>query len=90
MFKLGAEKKTFDFEYDGKEYSLPSINDLPAKDMMALSRIKDDDERIAKGVDLQMGVIDAYCKGLLDKLTVEELNALCEEWAKESGISLGE
>lgn len=90
MFKLGARKETFDFEYDGKVYHLPSLNSLPAKEMMELSRIVDENERIVAGTDMQMKIIEKNCKGLLDKLSMDELNALVTAWSEESGITVGE
>lgn len=90
MLKLGTKKETFEFEYDGKVYTLPSINSLPAKDMLALSRIQDESERVTAGTDLQISIIEKHCKGLLDKLTMDELNSLVTAWSEESGISVGE
>ena len=90
MFKLEATKKKFEFEYDGKEYSLPSLNCLPAKVGLSLARISDEQERITASNEMLMDIIEENCKGLIDKLTMKELEELINAWSEESGITLGE
>ena len=77
---------TFAMERDeGTTYSLPLIQDLPAKQVRALSKAQDEN-----GIDLMFDLFDELAPGLTDVATQRDLGLVMEAWSEASNATLGE
>lgn len=90
MFKLEQNTQAFTFEYAGKEYSLPLMDSIPAREGMRIANLPKSEQDTATQ-DLLLAMIDNACgTEFLDTITSMQLQALVEEWSKASSATVGE
>lgn len=75
----------FRLERSENEYELPLIQDLPVKQVRALSKADGDE-----GIDAILDLFDALAPGLTDEATQRDLSLIMEAWTEASNITLGE
>ena len=93
MFKLEKSKaKTFDFEYDGKEYSVPSVSSLPMKRFRAIrEKLAESNNSAEVFFDEIMNLFDEYIPEVMDTIDLDEAKALFKAYSAENDeASLGE
>ena len=86
--RIGSQAGTFEFALErdeGTTYVVPLIQDLPAKQVRALSKAQD-----AEGVDMMFDLFDELAPGLTDVATQRELGLIMEAWSEASNATLGE
>lgn len=86
--RIGGQTGTFSFALERDEnttYEVPLIQDLPAKQVRALSKAQD-----AEGVDMMFDLFDELAPGLTDVATQRELGLIMEAWSDASNATLGE
>lgn len=86
--RIGGQTGTFEFALErdeGTTYVVPLIQDLPAKQVRALSKAQD-----AEGVDMMFDLFDELAPGLTDVATQRELGLIMEAWSEASNATLGE
>lgn len=81
----GAENFTFRLERDDTEYTLPLIQDLPAKAVLKLSKADGEE-----GIELLIDLFDQLAPGLTDIATQRDLSLIMEAWSEASQMSMGE
>ncbi len=88
--RINAEAQEFCFELvgDGELYRLPALNSLPIKTVRALMALRGADD--AAALDEIVGILDRYCEGLSDKLTLDQFNEVIDAWFGASGVTQGE
>ena len=64
-------------------YSLPLIQDLPAKQVRSLSKAQSD-------VDIIFDLLDKLAPGLTDTATQRDISLIMEAWSEASNADLGE
>lgn len=77
------EKFRFRIEGDEREWELTKINELKASQLLAIGRASGNADKM----EALSGVIESECPGLLDELTVSELEAVIAAWTEESALS---
>ena len=92
MFKLESnEQKVFEFEFDGKTYSIPSRLGLPMarfrKIQKAITQADDKEEAL---FDEIMAVFDEYAPGIMEQLTLGQAMELFKAYSSDDDTSLGE
>lgn len=83
-----AQEFCFQLEEGGKVYRMPALGSLPLKSVRELLKLKGADD--AEALDAIAVILDRYCKGLSAKLTLDQFNAVLDEWFAASGVTLGE
>ena len=87
VFQVPPAKKSkgqdkFAFQIGEKTYRLPLMKLLPPADMALME---------GQSLTSIRAVFEKHAPGVFDQLeTTEQLEALTKEWAKDSGIDLGE
>ena len=93
MFKLEDSKaKTFDFEYEGKTYSVPSRNSLPMTKFReirkALAESGNSEEVL---FDEIMKIFDEYIPEVMERIDLGQAMELFKAYSiEDEGASLGE
>lgn len=85
---IAAPRGEFQFalEHDPETvYTIPLIQDLPAKQVRLLSKSKGDEQ-----VDTIFDLFDVLAPGLTDVATQRDLALIMEAWGEASDISVGE
>lgn len=85
---IGYSAESFDFALERDPdtvYRIPLIQDLPAKDVRALSKAKDSDS-----ADLIFELFDKIAPGLTDVATQRDITLILEAWSDASNAELGE
>lgn len=92
MFKLEESKaKTFEFEYRGETYSIPSVDGLPLKVYRKIRKaISESDNPEEAMFDEIMGLFDEYIPDVMDVIDFEEAKTLFIAYSSGDGASLGE
>lgn len=87
-----SEAKRFEFEIDGKEYSVPRRESLPFPKFREIQkRIKDADDPAEEGVNAIFDLFDEFAPGALDSLDFEQaLNLINAYSTGDEGETLGE
>ena len=75
----------FRLEKSETEYVLPLIQDLPIKQVRALSHTDE-----AGGIDAIFDLFDALTPGLTDEATQRDITLIIEAWTDASNVTLGE
>lgn len=88
--RIDAPTQEFCFQLaeGGKVYRMPALGSLPLKSVRELMKLKGTDD--AEALDAVSAILDRYCKGLSAKLTLDQFNAVLDEWFAASGVTLGE
>lgn len=92
MFKLEESKaKTFDFEFEGKTYSVPSRESLPFATFRAIRKaIAESDNPEETGFDEIMKLFDEYIPEVMEKIDFEQAARLFSAYSTmDEGESLG-
>lgn len=80
--KKSKDQDKFKFEFGGKAYTLPLMKLLPPADMAMME---------GQSLTSIRAVFEKHVPGVFDRFeTTEQLELLTKEWAKDSGIDLGE
>ncbi len=89
-FKIMGEKRALEFELsDGSAWSVPTMKSLPVTEARELIRkFKDADEYGA--TDIVIGFFAEKCPGLVERLTMAEMEQVISLWNESSRESLGE
>lgn len=86
---IAADKgEQFAFAIEGNEeqvWTLPLIQDLPARQVQKLSGVGD-----GSGVEELFDVLDALAPGLLDVATQREVGEILSAWSDASQVDAGE
>jgi len=93
MYKVEKVKDPFEFESDGKVYSVPQISDLPLKRFKKIQKtVRDADENMREevAVDAVLEVFDEFAPGSTDNLTYMQAAKLVSAYANGGEESLGE
>ncbi len=87
---IDAPAKEFCFRLAGSDelHRLPALGSLPLKTARRLVGL--DESGTGELVDVMEGLLDRYCPGLTDSLTLEQFTELAEAWTDASGVKLGE
>lgn len=88
---VGHGTATFTFALESAPeivYELPLLQDLPIKQVRALSALADRDA--AESIDAIIDLFDRFCPGLTDVATQSDAAAIMEAWSEASSISAGE
>ncbi len=88
--RIDAPAEEFCFQLTGDKalYRLPAVNSLPLKTVRALMGLKDSDD--ADAFDKIIDVLDCYCEGLSDRLTLSQFEEVLDAWFAASGVTQGE
>lgn len=92
MFKLDASTaKTFDFEYDGKTYSIPSRESLPMSTFRSIRKaIAESDNSDEALFDEIMKLFDEYVPEVMERIDLGQAMELFKAYSSEDdGASLG-
>ena len=95
MYKLeGSKAKTFDFEYDGKTYSVPSRESLPMSTFRAIRKaIAESDSPEETGFDEIMKLFDEYIPEVMENIDMGQALELFRAYSfmddGEDSASLG-
>lgn len=83
---LDNAKKTLNIQLgDGSEWEIPMLTSLNAREARKIARsFKDGDEG---NVDIFMDLLDDWCPGLLDRITMDTFIEITKLW---NGAELGE
>jgi hypothetical protein len=79
--------KTFTFEYDGKEYTIPSIAALTSGVLRKTRKIEDELDKTYTILEELLGE-DSEALAALDKMDIPEFSEWATKWTQ--GVSLGE
>lgn len=93
MFKLeSGDAQSFEFEFEGKKYTIPSRLGLPMKRFRKIQKaISQSDDKEETLFDEIMGVFDEYAPDVMDKLTLGQAMELFTAYSTdEDAPSLGE
>ena len=93
MFKLDESKaKTFDFEFEGKTYSVPSRNSLPMRTVREIRKALSDSNNSEEALfDEIMKVFDEYIPEVMERIDLGQAMELFKAYSVEDdGESLGE
>lgn len=93
MFKLGDSKaKSFDFEYGGKVYSIPSRDGLPMSTFRRIRKaLAESDNSEETLFDEIMRVFDEYAPDVMERIDLNQAMQLFKAYSVEDdGVSLGE
>ena len=93
MFKLDESKaKTFDFEFEGKTYSVPSRNSLPMRTFREIRKALSDSNNSEEALfDEIMKVFDEYIPEVMERIDLGQAMELFKAYSVEDdGESLGE
>lgn len=93
MFKLEESKaKTFDFEYEGKTYSVPSRNSLPMSTFRAIrAALAESGGSEEVLFDEIMKIFDEYIPDVMERIDLGQAMELFKAYSVEDeGASLGE
>lgn len=85
---ISSKPGRFEFALERDEattYSVPLIQDLPAKQVRRLAGAKDE-----AGVDMMFDLFDELAPGLTDVATQRDLSLIMEAWSDASNATLGE
>lgn len=81
------ENTTFTFEHKGKEYTIPSVKNIPNGVIRKTRHIEDEVDKSYTIIELIVGE-DSEVMEAFDDMTVSEFTNVISEWTK--GASLGE
>ena len=93
MYKIEkSEAKHFEFEIDGKAYSVPRRESLPFKTFRGIQkRIKDAADPAEEGVNAIFDLFDEFAPGALDSIDFEQALKLENAYSTgDEGETLGE
>lgn len=93
MFKLESSKaKTFDFEFEGKTYSVPSRQSLPMSTFRGIRKaIADSDNSEETLFDEIMKLFDEYVPDVMARIDLGQAMVLFQAYSvDDDGASLGE
>lgn len=93
MFKLEDSKaKTFDFEFEGKTYSVPSRDSLPMSTFRSIRKALAESGNSEEVLfDEIMKLFDEYAPDVMDRICLEQAMKLFQAYSLEDdGASLGE
>lgn len=87
-----SEAKRFEFEIDGKEYSVPRRESLPFPVFRKIrKRIQESDNAAEEGVNAMFDLFEEFAPGALDSLDFEQaLNLINAYSTGDEGETLGE
>ena len=87
---IDAPAKEFCFKLAGTDelHRLPSIGSLPVRVARRLMDVGDGTN--AEVLDAVGDLVEKWCPGLMDSLTLEQFTEVVEAWFTASGITLGE
>ena len=86
-----TERRCFEFELGGAAYSVPVMENLPARKVASLMDLKDGGANdYAVAMWLVSEVFEPACPGIADKLDQRQLNALLSAYIEESSVTPGE
>lgn len=87
---IDAPAKEFCFKLSGSDelYRLPSVGSLPVRVARRLMDVGDGSN--AEVLDAVGDLMDQWCPGLVDTLTLEQFTEVVEAWFTASGITMGE
>lgn len=83
--------KTFDFEYKGEAYSIPTVGSLPYPLLKRYLFSAGSSGEV--GIEFMVEVLDRYAPGLADVMPLEQLVKVLRDYiadAKDLGEELGE
>ena len=92
MFKLEKSgAKTFDFEFEGKKYSVPSRQSLPVSTFRSMRKaINESDNQEEALFDEVMKLFDKYVPAVMKKIDLSQAMELFKAYSTEDdGASLG-
>lgn len=92
MFKLDkCTANPFEFEFEGKTYTVPNKLDLPMPVFMAIRKaiIESNDPQEAL-FDEVMKLFEQYVPEVMEKITLSQATELFKAYAIDEGDSLGE
>lgn len=95
MYKLeNSTAKTFDFEYEGKTYSVPARTSLPMSTFRAIRKaIADSDNPEETGFDEIMKLFDEYIPEVMERIDMGQALELFKAYSSMDdgeGATLGE
>lgn len=87
---IDAPTREFRFKLAGSEelHRLPSVGSLPVRVARRLMDVGDGSN--AEVLDAVGDLMEQWCPGLVDSLTLEQFTEVVEAWFTASGITLGE
>lgn len=87
-----SDGKRFEFEVDGKVYSVPMRESLPMPKFREIrKRISESDNPAEVAIDMVFELFDEYAPGVLDSLTFEQALKLVNAYSSGGdGETLGE
>lgn len=87
---IDAPSREFCFKLAGSDelHRLPSIGSLPVRVARRLMDVGDGSN--AGVLDAVGDLVEKWCPGLMDSLTLEQFTEVVEAWFTASGITLGE
>lgn len=81
--KASINQNRFEFELDGKSYSIPKLQYIKPS---LMKRLNGQDAEM-----LVLSLVDEYHEGLSDEFdSLDQMLALYEAWAEASGLTVGE
>lgn len=90
MFTLNDAVEEFKFTYKGKEYALPTLDSISAKDALEIAS-KTPEEQTKASTDFIINALETACgSDILNELTSRQFNELVNAWTQSSTVSLGE
>lgn len=83
MFKLdGSESRTFDFEFDGKSYSVPSRESLPLPKFRAIRRALAEADNAEEALfDEIMKLFDEHVPEVMERIDLGQAMALFKAYS---------
>lgn len=94
MYSISTgEARRFEFEVDGKAYSVPHRESLPMPKFREIrKRIDGAENKAEEAIDTMFDLFDEYAPGALDSLTFEQAIQLVNAYTTgaDGGDSLGE
>jgi len=81
-----ADEDRFEFEHNGRTYSLPRFGTWPAGLMRRIRKLSDVDATFT----ILEEVADTKTLAAIDSMSLDEFNALQQAWADHAGVTLGE
>ncbi len=84
---MTAKKKTFEFEHDGKKYTVPAFNALPMGAVRKARKAKDEGDQVFTIIEIMLGE-DSPELAALDAMDGEEFQQFMAAWTQ--GAPLGE
>lgn len=86
---LNNAKKVLNIQLgDGSEWKIPKLESLNAREARKISR--EFSENGEGNVDIFMDLLDKWCPGLLDRITMETFIEITRLWNSADGVDAGE